>query len=265
MLVRVEVGFRINGIAFRLGGVTQWTDGRNTVGVRFLDMTERRRGELAELLAEIEGKEKATAQKEARDAKVAERRSPEELRASGPVVPNVIRTNLIEPNLAKNKAADRDHVAASRTATLAGPAAGQDRSSDRDQPMNRERRAQARHAVDSSAELFFIGVAARVKGRIVDLSPGGCRIRSIEPLAVGIFRRVEVEFRVQGLSFRLAGVTQVIHDKYTVGIRFIGLGERMRLQLVQLIEELEEAGGHGSEGERPSGTAEHRGIPPLSR
>jgi PilZ domain len=53
IMTRLEVVFTLKGVGFRLTGVTQWTDRRNLVGIRFLDMTTRRTDALAESLAEI--------------------------------------------------------------------------------------------------------------------------------------------------------------------------------------------------------------------
>ena len=52
---------------------------------------------------------------------------------------------------------------------------------------------------------------------------------------------MEVEFRIEGLPFRLAGVTQAIYDPFNVGIRFLDMSDRKREQLLQLIEEIEES------------------------
>ena len=81
-----------------------------------------------------------------------------------------------------------------------------------------------------------------LRGRIVDLSLGGCRIRTEERFHVGIYTRVEVEFYLQGLSFRLGGVIQAIPDLNSVGIRFIDLSERKRQQIADLIAEMEKMG-----------------------
>jgi len=84
----------------------------------------------------------------------------------------------------------------------------------------------------------LVDVASKLEGRIVDLSMGGCRIRTNLPFPLGVFRRVETQFRMNGLPFRLAGVTQAIYDPFQVGIRFLNLSERMREQLKELIEEI---------------------------
>lgn len=106
-------------------------------------------------------------------------------------------------------------------------------------PPAPERRAQPRLVVDTGASIFLIKIGSRLSGRIVDLSLGGCRIRCDERFPVGIYTRVEAEFRLEGLPFRLAGVVQAIHDRYTVGIRFLDLSSRKREQVETLILEIE--------------------------
>lgn len=54
IMVRVEVSFMIKGMRFRLSGVTQWTDRRHLVGIRFLDLPARRLEALAETFEEID-------------------------------------------------------------------------------------------------------------------------------------------------------------------------------------------------------------------
>jgi len=100
---------------------------------------------------------------------------------------------------------------------------------------------QPRHDVDTSAVVRLIDLAADIHGRIVDVSLGGCHIRVERRFPVGIFRRVEVQFCLDGLPFRLAGVTQAVYDPFNIGIRFLDLSDRRREQLTQLIHEIEES------------------------
>jgi hypothetical protein len=108
-----------------------------------------------------------------------------------------------------------------------------------------DRRSQPRYAVDEAATVHFIDVRAQVSGRILDLSMSGCRIRTSERFPVGIYRRVETEFKLDGLPFRLGGVVQSIHDKFTVGIRFLDVSPRKRDQLKSLMDEIEAMQQHG--------------------
>jgi c-di-GMP-binding flagellar brake protein YcgR len=52
-MVRVEVIFKILGDPLRVPGVTQWTRRKEFLGIRFLDMSERKRAKLVELIEEI--------------------------------------------------------------------------------------------------------------------------------------------------------------------------------------------------------------------
>ena len=105
-------------------------------------------------------------------------------------------------------------------------------------PARSTRRAEPRLGVDSGVVLHLIDLAANIHGRIVDISLGGCHIRTDRSFPVGIFRRVEIEFRLEGIPFRLGGVTQAVYDRSNVGVRFLDLSERKRGQLLQLIEEI---------------------------
>jgi c-di-GMP-binding flagellar brake protein YcgR len=107
-------------------------------------------------------------------------------------------------------------------------------------PAGRERRQQSRHEVDTTASILLVNVGSTLRGRILDLSLTGCRIRTDEHFPVGIYTRVETEFRYQGLPFRLGGVIQAIHDRNTVGIRFLDLSERKQQQVLELIGEIDQ-------------------------
>jgi PilZ domain len=105
-----------------------------------------------------------------------------------------------------------------------------------------ERRKEPRHTVDGTAVLHLIDPAIHLRGRILDLSHSGCLFRTEDCFPMGIYRRVEIEFQLDGLPFRLAGVTQSIHKKHKVGVRFLDVSERKRLQLTEVIDEIAELG-----------------------
>lgn len=108
------------------------------------------------------------------------------------------------------------------------------------QPPAAEHRREPRQTVDTTAKLYLVGLGSTFQGRILNLSLGGCCLRTDERFPLGIYRRIETEFCLQGLPFRLAGVTQSVTDRHLVGIRFLDVSERKRAQLAQLIEEIEE-------------------------
>lgn len=250
--VRVEVSFTVNGLLFRLCGTTQWTDGAHLVGIRFVDVTSRRMDELVELLTEVEQDNAAKAAKLAAEAAAAAEAELAALLAAEKepeleAVPLACagtepgKWGFAEPEATGEASAEAEAGAKCEPAVSAAepprmpgqPAAGK--------PPNRERRTQSRHEVDTSAWIHLINVGSRLGGRIVDLSLGGCRIRTMDHFPVGIYTRVETEFRVAGISFRLGGVIQAVHDRdrFNVGIRFLEMSERKREQLAQLIEEIE--------------------------
>jgi c-di-GMP-binding flagellar brake protein YcgR len=109
----------------------------------------------------------------------------------------------------------------------------------RPRPADRtSRRLEQRLDVDTSVVIHLIDLAAEVQGRIIDVSLGGCHILTDRRFPVGIFRRVEIQFRIEGLPFRLGGVTQALYDQFNVGVRFLDLSDRKREQLLQLIDEI---------------------------
>jgi hypothetical protein len=114
-------------------------------------------------------------------------------------------------------------------------------------PTGRDRREVTREAVDTTAVIVLVKIASRLPGRILDLSLSGCRIRTDERFPVGIYTQVETEFRIAGLPVRLGGVVQAIHDKHTVGIRFLDMSSRKREQVEELIRDIREMRELGTE------------------
>jgi len=255
-MVRVEVTFKVRGVPFRFSGVTQWTDGHYLIGVRFVDVPARRRGELAEALCEV---------KAAKAAKAAEKAAGERAAEEWAAAKKAVEEKAAALKAAEQKAAALK-VAMEQAAVLETAEAGQAKKEAlrpsaaqlpdqtrvaqapeavRPKPGKRERREESREAVDTSAIIFLVNVASRLSGRILDLSVGGCRIRTDDRFPVGIYTRVETEFRLEGLPFRLGGVIQAIHDRNTVGIRFLDMSSRKREQVEQLIDEIHESRDQG--------------------
>ncbi len=112
---------------------------------------------------------------------------------------------------------------------------------DKDSPPPPERRQYPRLPVDTHGTLLLVEVGARLPGRILNISFGGCLILTDNRFPTGVFRRVEVEFTLQGIPFRVAGVTQGIYDRRRVGVRFLDMSDRKREQLRQLLREIAES------------------------
>jgi hypothetical protein len=114
-----------------------------------------------------------------------------------------------------------------------------------------KRRAHPRYRVDEHASLLLVHQGTTVEGRMIELSLGGCRIRTAERFLAGTMVRVEVVCKVLGVAVRFCGVTQWTDGKHQVGIRFLDLSPRKWEQMLQLVDEL----GNGC-GEAQSGEAE---------
>jgi hypothetical protein len=272
---RVEAVFKVRGVAFRFFGVAEWTDGLNLVGIRFVDMPARRRDELAEVLCEMVAEKAAKAEKLAAEERAAAERSASEqaaakladekraaaVRADEERYAAEVRAT--DERAAEEVARKQSEWLAEIKAVAAPPLVNEIHASaqhsepeprpsamepvgkptaESTRPAKRERRQQSRHEVDTSAAILLINVGSWLQGRIADLSLSGCRIRTDEKFPVGIYTRVETEFRIGGLAFRLGGVIQAVHDRdrRNVGIRFLDVSARKREQVEQLIEEIEE-------------------------
>lgn len=230
--VRLEIGFRINGVTFRLSGITVWTHGKNVVGLRFLGMSTRRSAELDEILVELET---AAASKGNEDPKLTEEKQ------GTPVKTNVVSIAAASPHIVPTRRLpDQPTTSVSKPIPMREANPEPAASAPALPTSKRERRTEARHSVDSQAGIFLLDVRSLIQGRILDVSMAGGRIRCHERFPVGIYRRVEVEFVLDGLPFRLAGVVQAVHDHFTVGIRFLDVSERKKEQLAMLLEELSE-------------------------
>ena len=49
----IEITFKANGIDFRFNGIVQWSDEHNYLGIRFVNIADRRKKDLAEVMKEM--------------------------------------------------------------------------------------------------------------------------------------------------------------------------------------------------------------------
>jgi hypothetical protein len=215
----VECTFRIHGVAFRLGGVIHSIQD-NLVGLEFSTMSSRNRDDLVQVLCEV-GLENPASPPSAAPPPRAEIKLP----AKSALQASIAAPARVLPMV---------HAPAQQIVAVPAQSALPPR-------RGRDRRAAHRCGVDTSALIDLISVGSKLSGQIVDLSVGGCRIRTTEKFPVGIYTRVETEFQLHGLPFRLGGVIQAIHDRNTVGIRFLDMSDRKRNQVAELVEEMDES------------------------
>jgi hypothetical protein len=248
----VEIAFKVNGVAFRFSGVVQWCDGHTQLGIHFANIIPWRKMELAEVIEEMAAA--AAARAKAVNQLVAEQAAPEPV---PPEIPEVVEARTVGPVLAKAneprfvaQVKEPQNIAKTSVPQIAIKTSHPPRAPAetaipaeteplvRQPATSRDRRGQIRHEIDALATIFLINIGSALRGRILDLSLSGCRIRTDERFPVGIYTRVEIEFQFQGLPFRLGGVTQALHNRNMIGIRFLDLSERKREQVLDLIGEI---------------------------
>ena len=80
----------------------------------------------------------------------------------------------------------------------------------------RDRRGHPRHSVECKMTVSSLTGAIRMAGTLVELSAGGCSVKTVERFLAGILVRVEIEFQLRGqfidegigLGKQVAGVEQ---------------------------------------------------------
>lgn len=276
----VEVAFKAQGVAFRFGGVVRWTDGKHRLGIHFENILARRKVDLTEVIEEIASTQIAPSKADippsaeqnpsspgTANSPIAPKRIPAQ--AELPSQPPAQAAGMAAQAAAAATRRSAESTAEAKSGFREGkvpapaeplpwkttakvekppepsPAAEPELPADTPPPvqqpsMRRNRRGQSRHEVDTTATIRLVNVGSALRGRILDLSLSGCRIQTDERFPVGIYTRVETEFHLQGLPFRLGGVIQAIHNRFTVGIRFLDLSERKQQQVQELIDEIEE-------------------------
>ena len=212
--MQVEMAFSVNGVAFRIRGLVQWTDSEHLMGIRFLELTPRRREQLAEVISDLDA---AAAAEKQRQVKLKAEKEAERLAR--------------EQALAKVHPSAQPFEAGLTLDELSLPPL---------EPIDQQRSVHLTRELSSTAAIFLIKTGSRLTGRLRDLSLNGCRILTDEKLPVGIYTLVEPEFTFDGGLTRLSGVVQAIHDGHDVEIRFLELTERKRKQVELLIGEIEQ-------------------------
>jgi hypothetical protein len=211
----VEITFTIRGLPMMLRGTIQWTQGEDTFGVRFLEMSSRRREDLNEVLAEIEEFEAAEARR--LEIALAAQLASEALLSK--LAPDLAQTGLPQQSPELRAEAQPDQLSA-----------------------NVERRAHPRHQIDASVVVFLVNAGRRFIGQLLDVNQDGCRIRTVESCRADVLALVVAQFVHDGQPFQLSGVISEISNELDLGIRFLEMGDREKEHLAQLIEAMREFG-----------------------
>jgi len=122
------------------------------------------------------------------------------------------------------------------------------------QEAGAERRKFPRHVVDCQAAVFPVSGAVQLQGTLSDLSMGGCLVVANQRYTAGILVRVEVQFQLQGIVFRIVGVVVGTRGAKSFAVRFLDLPARRRDQLAEVLAESAARTPAETAGE-PSGNA----------
>jgi hypothetical protein len=104
---------------------------------------------------------------------------------------------------------------------------------------NSDRRRTRRFACEGAVEISKIPSTGANKGKVQNLSLGGCYVEMERPFAIRTY--VELTLDIKGQSFRVTGTVRKSH-KTGVGVEFDKIGSSARRLLQDLIQELERSG-----------------------
>jgi hypothetical protein len=114
-----------------------------------------------------------------------------------------------------------------------------------------ERRAYPRHAIHTTAVITRSNTGAQLRGWLVDLSLGGCRVRTDEPSQLSPETRVSAELLLGGVLLYASGVVEANEDQRILRIRFLDMSDAQRERAGKLIEQLQKPNpaGPSNQGE----------------
>ena len=102
-----------------------------------------------------------------------------------------------------------------------------------------ERRRHTRYAVDAWAEVMVKDGRMLFRGRVLDLSIGGCYIETEAKLRLAPGTPVEMVFRLNDSVFRCDATSRMVRTK-GAGFLFEGMDLTTQIELERLIGELSE-------------------------
>ncbi len=101
------------------------------------------------------------------------------------------------------------------------------------------RRKSPRHVIEGDASILLVDHGSSIPCNILDLSLGGCQLRTHDRFLAGVHILVEVSFKVHGIILRFRGQVQWKSGEYLFGIHFLEMTSRRRDELAELLCEIE--------------------------
>jgi hypothetical protein len=204
-IANVELELSIFGLPLKICGVTQWSARSQQIGIRFIHPGVKSKNQVAGIISCLIDQ---TAREAVEEVLAADH-------AKAVALPAVVQP-VAQP--------ETKPVNASLEAVYA--------------VLGDQRRVKAPGAGDWPAVIRNVQAERVFPGSLTDLSLMGCCVLFKHPFAGVLNQEVEVEFEIQRLHFRLAGVPKAIHEGLLVAIQFNGMSYRRRDELTQLIAEL---------------------------
>ena len=224
-LETVKVIFPLFEMILSMWGVTQWVQGEHLLGIQFRHPTARSKNQLAGLLTCLVDKSAAEVVKKAMAEIVNDP-------GENPIIQ---LEHLPAPALPPEPEPEPETLGI--VVDFVPPQVEPARAPNRPMLSGAEQ-VLTMEVGDSPASLTLLGDDSALGGDLVDLSLDGCLVRLFRPCAVRLKAQAEVRFHMEGMPFRLAGVTREMHDKRTVEIQFTQMSRRSRDDLNQVITEL---------------------------
>lgn len=225
-LANVEIVLPIHGMVLRMVGTTQWVTRENLIGVRFLHGSSRAKNQLAGLLTCLVDKTAADAVRAAVVHAAA-------AKTSGPglslEIPEALLLSLNHPPAPVENEVEEEASEAETRADAPGS------------ESNKSSVAMG-EVGDWPVTLQLLKDGSHVSGTLAALNIEGCKMKTAQPFVAGIHLRVEVEFQMCGLHFRLVGVIDDVRDKSNLDIRFLEMSRRKQEEIAEVIAELKESG-----------------------
>jgi c-di-GMP-binding flagellar brake protein YcgR len=103
-----------------------------------------------------------------------------------------------------------------------------------------ERRQHTRYAVDAWAEVMVKDGTMLFRGRVLDVSAGGCYIETEARLRLAPGTPVEMVFRVDDAVFRCDATSRMVRTR-GAGFLFANLDAKLQLELDRLVHQLSES------------------------
>ena len=87
-----------------------------------------------------------------------------------------------------------------------------------------EQRAHPRLPVQGDAEILLHDGVTLIQGRILNITPSGCFVQTLDLARLLPFTRAEILFRVNGKMVRIAAEVRFATPRSGVGLRFLDAG-----------------------------------------